>query len=386
MDLITFYFLAIGTLLASCGLTYWEHRTQQRRSRELKILAAGYLTLAVGCTAASFRHDLPGALGSALSNVVIEAGYLLVLHGVAALSGRHYRGFSIGLGGVLALVWIVGGARWQDAIWNFASALPIAIASGMTARELAKSDGNHWGQARRIAVIVSGVHGVFYAARACVLPWVAASFGPHLLPVVGKITMYEGVLYSVILPMTLLRLVRDEAHAELLRESTTDYLTGLGNRRWFFEEGARAIREGAACVLAIDLDQFKTINDRHGHHAGDEVLKSFARVARSVLGRDAVLARIGGEEFAAVLLHRDGQRARALGDAIVGRFAHAVSFDADAAQIRATVSIGLALSDADGAALPELLASADRALYAAKSAGGNRLVVAGEAVASVTFA
>ncbi|KIG07679.1 GGDEF domain-containing protein [Caballeronia concitans] len=377
VDLLTLYLLAIGTLLASSGMTLWEHRSHPGRSRQLKILAAGYATLALGCAAAAMRRDLPGAWGSALSNLVIVGGYLLMLHGVAALNGRQHRRASIGILVALATTWALGGARWLDLIWAYASAVPIAIACGMTSRELLRNDGSAGQQSRRIAAIVSGGHALFYAARAFVLPWMVTWFGQGVLIVVGKITMYEGVLYSVVLPMTLLRLVRDEAHGQLVRESNTDYLTGVGNRRWFFEEGARIVTERGAsrcvAVLAIDLDQFKTINDRYGHQAGDDVLKSFSAIARNVLGPHAVLARIGGEEFAAVLADHDGIRARTAGESIVRRFAGVTAHGADAVAIRATVSIGLAVSDRDAPTLALLLASADEALYRAKSLGGNRL-------------
>ena len=191
--------------------------------------------------------------------------------------------------------------------------------------------------------------------------------------------MYEGVLYSVVLPMTLLRLVREEAHGELLRESQTDYLTGLGNRRWFFEEGSRAMREGGSqpvALLAIDLDHFKSINDCYGHETGDVVLKSFAQVAQSVMGPDAIVARIGGEEFAALLPRHDSLRAKEVGEAVVRRFAATVSHRIDGVAIQATVSIGLAHSAGSVPVLADLLAAADRALYAAKARGGNRLELA----------
>jgi diguanylate cyclase (GGDEF)-like protein len=209
------------------------------------------------------------------------------------------------------------------------------------------------------------------------LPWIAASFGAGALAAIGKFTLYEGVLYSVILPMTLLKFVRDEAHADLLRESQTDYLTGLGNRRWFFTEAARVMSEATAshpvACLALDLDNFKAINDRFGHESGDEVLKSFARVTRDVLGRQAIFARMGGEEFVALLPSHDAWGAKETGEKLLRRFAQTVSHEADGIQIRATVSIGMAQSGKDASTLTELLAAADRALYSAKSLGGNRL-------------
>lgn len=380
VDLITFYLLAIGTLFASCGLTLWEHRTHPRRSKELRILAAGYATLAIGCAAAAFRRDLPGAIGSGLSNCVILSGYLLVLQGVASLNRRTYVAGSVGMLVVMALTWVLAGGRWEAGVWNYVSALPISVASCLTSRELLRNDGMKRLKSRHIAVLVSGGHGLFYAFRAFVLPGLVALYGQNMLPFLGKITMYEGVLYSVILPMTLLALIREETHGRLLQESQTDYLTGLGNRRWFFEEGTRAIRDAhlsrPVSLLAFDLDHFKTINDRYGHETGDVVLKSFARITRSVMGTEAILARIGGEEFVALLPGYDCVRAGEVGEAIVERFAATVAHTANGIDIYATVSIGLAQSESAVSTLAELLASADRALYSAKSLGGNRLELA----------
>jgi diguanylate cyclase (GGDEF)-like protein len=184
--------------------------------------------------------------------------------------------------------------------------------------------------------------------------------------------------------MTLIKLVREETHGALVKESQTDYLTRLGNRRWFFEQGARLIEDGKGrvpvAVLAFDLDQFKAINDRYGHQKGDQVLQSFAETARGMLGADAILARIGGEEFAALLSGDAAGRAAALGDAIARRFAETISDQVDNIGIPATVSIGLAQYELDAPPLAEALAAADRALYRAKAQGGNRLVAAGPAL------
>ncbi|CAN7292150.1 diguanylate cyclase domain-containing protein [Caballeronia sp. 15711] len=379
-DLLTLYFLIIGTLFASSGMTLWEHRTHPRRSKELKILAAGYATLAIGCAAVTVRTKLPGATGSALSNLVIVTGYLLVLQGVASLSGRQYRNSSIALLILLALTWAVAGARWADSVWYYASAIPIALASGVTSFELLRCEGMKLMPSRHIAVLVTGIHTLLYAARAFILPLLATRYGRDVVSVASNVTMYEGVLYSVVLPMTLLKLIREETHGELLRDSQTDYLTRLGNRRWFFEEGARVILDAEPrrpiSLLAFDLDLFKTINDRYGHKTGDEVLKVFGDVARSVVGPDAILARIGGEEFAALLPRHDSLRAKDVGETVVKRFAETIPHRIDGVAIQATVSIGLAQLGAEAPTLADLLAAADAALYNAKSLGGNRVVLA----------
>ncbi|MCX5541202.1 GGDEF domain-containing protein [Paraburkholderia sp. CNPSo 3076] len=387
VDLLTIYFLLIGTLLASSLMTLWEHRTHPARSKALRILAGGYATLATGCAAVLVRADLPGVWGSALSNLVIMAGYLLVLHGVATLNGRQYRAGSIALLALIALTWATWGARHPQAMWYYASALPIALVSAMTSRELLRGDGIKGGQSRHVATFVTGFHALFYVFRTFVLPLLGSRYGDGFVALVSKITMYEGVLYSIVLPMALIKLIREETHGQLLRESQTDYLTRLGNRRWFFEEGERVMSEigtrqpgarqpGArqpVSLLAFDLDHFKTINDRYGHKTGDEVLKTFAEIASSAMGPEAILARIGGEEFAALLPGHDRVRAKAVGEAIARRFAQTAMNKVDGVAIRATVSIGLAQHGHEASTLSDLLAAADAALYSAKALGGNRL-------------
>ncbi|WP_423191986.1 diguanylate cyclase [Cupriavidus sp. H18C2] len=380
VDLLTLYLLAIGTLLASAGMMFWEHRANPRHSRALRVLAAGFATIAIGCAGVLFRRTLPGALGSALCNLVILSGYLLVLNGIAALSGRRYRVSAAVVLVGMAGIWVVSGARWMDLVWNHISAFPIAAVSAMTAREMLRCDAMKPFFARHIVVAVTGIHAVLYLGRAFLLPWLVSAYGPALQAAASKVTMYEGVLYSVILPMTILKMIREENHGQLLQESLTDYLTRLGNRRWFFEQGHRILggagARGPVAVLAFDLDQFKAINDRYGHHAGDEVLKSFAAIAREVVGADTLLARIGGEEFAALLSGDDARRAQALGEAVAKRFAENVSARTGNVGIPATVSIGLAQFDGPAPALGDALAQADRALYRAKALGGNRLEVA----------
>lgn len=356
-------------------MTFWEHRTHPKRGRSLRILAAGFITLALGCAMALYRREFPGVLGSAAANLIILGGYLLILAGVASFSGRRYRWLPAGVLVGMGLVWAVGGTRWQEPIWNHVSSIPIALVSGLTAWEMLRCAPMKSLPSRYVVVAAAGIHTLVYTSRAVALPWLVTAYGPAMQALASKITIYEGVLYSVLLPMALLKLVREEAHSHLLKESQTDYLTRLGNRKWFFEEGARAIEGGARplALLAFDLDHFKAINDAHGHHTGDRILASFAEIAQDIVGRRAVLARIGGEEFAALLTGDEARRARMLGEEIARRFAEAIPRQADSMGIPATVSIGLAQYEHEAPSLAAGLAAADRALYRAKALGGNRL-------------
>ncbi|MGO4319607.1 GGDEF domain-containing protein, partial [Agrobacterium sp. MCAB5] len=127
-------------------------------------------------------------------------------------------------------------------------------------------------------------------------------------------------------------------------------------------------------LLAFDLDHFKAINDRHGHQTGDKVLQLFAETAREEAGPDALIVRLGGEEFAALLPRCDHSQALSRGLAIASRFAKAAA-RAEGLETHATVSIGLAAPDCHD--LAGMLASADGALYRAKALGRNRLETAG---------
>ncbi|KAG1243773.1 hypothetical protein G6F68_015705 [Rhizopus microsporus] len=170
-------------------MIFWELRAHPLRRKTLRMLGTGFATLAMGCVLVLFRRDLPGAFGSALSNLVILSGYLLVLNGVASLRGREYRAGSVARLAVMALVWAVAGTRWQDVVWAYASAVPIALISGMTSLEMLRCRAMQALPARRIIVVVTAIHALLYAGRAGVLPWMVATFGHEVLWAASNITI-----------------------------------------------------------------------------------------------------------------------------------------------------------------------------------------------------
>jgi diguanylate cyclase (GGDEF)-like protein len=378
-DLLTLYVLAIGTLLVSAGMTAWERQALPARRGALGLLSLGYVTLAVGCAAATARSMTAGVMISALSNLVIVGGYLLILNGVARLAGRSHRMKSGALLVLLAGAWAIVGVDGREAMWSYGSALPIALVSALTSWEALRSETFRPLRGRRIVAIVTGVHAVLYLGRALVLPGAAMWYGPEVLSIAGKITLYDGVLYSVCLPMALLALVREEAHRQILEVSRTDYLTGLGTRRWFFEQAAQALggrTHPQATLLVFDLDHFKAVNDRYGHAAGDAVLRVFGQILRNTLAPRAIAARMGGEEFVALLPSVDARHGCEIGEIVARRLAETIIAGDDGAVVSATVSVGVAEYGIGTSNLADLLAAADRALYLAKALGRNRVETA----------
>jgi diguanylate cyclase len=187
--------------------------------------------------------------------------------------------------------------------------------------------------------------------------------GPLLFvfPIMVGLTAYQ-----------LSRRVRQQ-NRELAALSRTDGLTRLPNHTAWLEaverEFARSKREGSSmAVLMLDLDHFKTINDAHGHPAGDEVLRGVAEVLQEALRLHDVPGRYGGEEFGVLLPGSDVSAA----EAIAERIRKKIEWASFAGELKVTASVGCAALDAKDLFAASLVARADRALYAAKAAGRNR--------------
>ena len=169
--------------------------------------------------------------------------------------------------------------------------------------------------------------------------------------------------------------------AALHGQANTDARTGLLNSRAFDRalEGALASRqEGESFgVLMLDLDNFKAVNDRHGHPAGDEALRAFAGVLRSCMRDGDVAARYGGEEFAVLIAGVDDVGGLAVAERIRGRTEATLVSLAPGVTERLTVSIGLSMAPLQASEAISLLRLADEALYGAKQAGRNRVTYLG---------
>ena len=168
---------------------------------------------------------------------------------------------------------------------------------------------------------------------------------------------------------------------ELRQLATRDALTGLLNRRAFDTlltgEIDRARRLGHPLTLVLlDLDHFKTINDTHGHPAGDAVLAASAQLLESEVRSIDRVARIGGEEFAVLLMETAEGDGLAVAQRLVEAMRSRPVTVADGVTLAVTVSAGVAALSAQGGAEAGLTASADKALYAAKRGGRDRAVLA----------
>ncbi|MFQ5597389.1 MAG: diguanylate cyclase [Nitrospiria bacterium] len=173
-----------------------------------------------------------------------------------------------------------------------------------------------------------------------------------------------------------------QVRAEELKEiSITDPMTGLLNRRYFqerlTEEIERTRRHGLPiCLMMIDIDDFKQINDKYGHLMGDEVLKRVAQIIRNTIRTIDVASRFGGEEFTVILPHTSKEDAALIAQRLCNSISDGGDFKKKVLGMQnVSASIGLASFPEDADSIYELIDSADRALYEAKHTGKNRVVI-----------
>jgi diguanylate cyclase (GGDEF)-like protein len=227
------------------------------------------------------------------------------------------------------------------------------------------------------AAILLAFHGLFYLARfLAVLSPAASHLQASLGDPLNSIAMLETLVVAIVLGFLFLSGAKDEVLLHYRRAALVDPLTGVSNRRGFEAEAkrmlARAVRDGTStALLLLDLDHFKTVNDKWGHLAGDAALRQFASTVATELRGGDLLARLGGEEFAVALADCMSDQAEALAERIRSAVA-ALRVRAGAADICLTVSIGVA-SIRDTDSLDALLKEADSALYRAKAGGRDRV-------------
>jgi diguanylate cyclase (GGDEF)-like protein len=198
----------------------------------------------------------------------------------------------------------------------------------------------------------------------------AGAFTPDMMQLVAR------VAESVGLAMANARLMRT-----MEGQAMSDALTGLRNARFFDPyleqelEAAQRDRQPTS-VIMLDLDHFKTFNDTYGHPAGDEALRTFARVVGSVVRSSDVAARYGGEEFIVALRHSSLEDARQIGEKIRLAVEQMVVELGPGRYGRITASLGVASTEGHVQDMKSLVALADAALYRAKESGRNRVEVA----------
>lgn len=200
----------------------------------------------------------------------------------------------------------------------------------------------------------------------------------HALYYIGHALFVGTPLIAFFLAVTVFQI---KLQRKLWRLSRKDGLTGLNNRRAFFNKtiaARKACKEGV--LLMLDADFFKTINDRYGHHAGDTCLRSIAYTLRRNVRESDIIGRIGGEEFAIYLKNTTADQAQVIGERLTKPIAFRTKTDE---HLTVTLSIGATIA-APALTLDGIFAAADGALYEAKQNGRAQIVFSNSPLPGLT--
>jgi diguanylate cyclase (GGDEF)-like protein len=377
LDVSTLYLVAtmvaamLGTMLLFFG--------KQENIPALKWWGTAYLLGAASVALWTLGGD---RLGEMLPPALSAVGFMAC--GMVWNASRVFHGRRPNLPGL-----VLGAIAWIAAVMTVApeaSAMRITVGAGIVAIYAALTAAELWSERRRtlqkrwLAIVVPVLHGFVL-----MLPILLGDLlHPHDKMLSGSIwvTVFsvELVLYAVGTVFVIFMLVSERTVMAHRTAASMDPLTGMLNRRGFAEATSRVIEREAnagrpVTVLIFDIDHFKSINDRFGHPAGDEILKLFATVVVNTLRISDLSGRIGGEEFAA-LLPCSLEEGVIAAERVREAFADS-GIVVEEGPVDTTVSIGVAGGPA-GTELEVLLASADTALYQAKRSGRNRVEAAEE--------
>jgi len=233
------------------------------------------------------------------------------------------------------------------------------------------------------AIVMFFAHGALFLLRTpmiALLPPASVGSGGVYGSVWMTVLSFEVLLLTISSAFLLLAMAKERTELRHRKAAMFDPLTGIANRRSFLHDASMLAKLHIAnprptAFLVIDLDHFKSINDRFGHAVGDRVLEIFTEAARKSMRGSDLVGRLGGEEFAAVLADTSREKAVAVAERIRDTFAQ-MAQEVDGHPVCGTVSIGLVHCLERTLDVTELLAQADHALYYAKERGRNRVEVA----------
>ena len=317
-----------------------------------------------------------------LANALLFTAFALTWTGARVFDHRRPRPILLFAGAALWLV--VGHLPAVAASWEVRALLSSGIITAYTwatAYEFWRGRSEPL-VSRWPAIFMLFAHGALYLLRT---PFGAMLSGSPMRngafeSVWMTVLSFEALLFTISIAFILLAMAKERTEHRHKTAALVDPLTGISNRRAFLQDGEARLKRQAIdprpiAVMLLDLDNFKSVNDRFGHAIGDRVLQQFADVASNCMRRADLFGRLGGEEFAAVLVDATRERAVAVAEQIRASFATATC-EVDGRPVVATVSIGVVISYDAVLDISALLAQADHALYRAKDNGRNRIEVA----------
>ncbi len=374
MDLRTL-FIAQTCALGATAAMLWAARGEADRHNGLRTWMFAVTAQGIAYLLLAYAGSLPVLLSALLGNALGALSVALFFVAIRQFLGRPIRlGWLLAMGISVTAVATIAGAHYAGAtIFNGFAYGWMELLNG---RALWRRPGEGLGAVQRLVATTCLLMGTLLPLRALALAFADGGADYLNMPLTWQQPIYVfGFLYIIVTNLGFLQMCKMRAEAEVRQQALTDGLTGLANRRALDEALARAlataVRSGQPfAVVMADLDHFKAINDRFGHHAGDQVLAGFAVRLQAGLRAQDLSFRYGGEEFSILLPGTDASGALVLAERLHQQVAVAAAEGVPAQR----ASFGVAVWQPDDT-VDTLLGRADRALYRAKSLGRDRVEI-----------
>ncbi|MDD2107646.1 GGDEF domain-containing protein [Pseudomonas asiatica] len=368
--------LTISIALAAAAALYLAIEWRSVREPSLLFWSAGFATITIGSTLALLR-----GIGLLLIGIWFANGLLVVAHWfflVGVLRFTQVRLSRIWLSVVLvwfALLLMPVGPQWSK-VMLMVNSLLVALLT-LKASWLLRPHGKSLSVGAVQLRYVLLAHGLFYAAKAiiAITPGTLidlATFGGLII----QVSLVEGAMAIMLIALSMTGTVRYRREERIARLAARDPLTALYNRRALevragpFFKAVDSAQPGA--LLLIDIDNFKLVNDLHGHVAGDRLLIALSEMIRTVLPERSLAARLGGDEFVILLCGASSERVMELGGLLREQFQQYASKTVPTPQ-PVTLSIGANLFDQPPTSLAALIEQGDVALYQSKRGGRDSI-------------
>jgi diguanylate cyclase (GGDEF)-like protein len=368
----------IKALLGMLFLVFW---LKEQRSPWFVWWSATFLLGAVAAGLFMFRGAADDLISIGIGNSALVAAFVCCWQGARVFDRRRPLWIPVL---VLPAVWFgacfipgfIGDAASRIVVSSVLVAPLLALAAVECWRGREESLPSRW----PVIVLFTSLS-LFFAARIPLIDVLPFPFGA--LPMQpGWVGAFNLILFfhTLLLTVLIVALGKERLELDQRTKAQTDPLTGALNRRAFVSRGGRLllrheIEKKPLCLLFLDIDHFKSLNDRFGHSGGDDVLVTFVQVVHDNIRPTDFLFRMGGEEFCCLLPDTRTEQAYRVAERIRHQF-EAATVSIAGTPVRATVSLGIASSDTFGYDADTLMRRADAAVYVAKRQGRNRVAVA----------
>ncbi|MBK5009910.1 diguanylate cyclase [Pseudomonas sp. S60] len=368
--------LTISIALAAAAALYLAIEWRSVREQSLLYWSAGFATITVGCTLALMR-----GIGLLFIGIWFANGLLVVAHGLFLLGvlrftqDRVSRAWLVIVVIWFALLMLPAGPEWSK-VMLMANSLLVASLT-LKASSLLQPHGQSLSVGAVQLRYVLLIHGLFYVIKAiiAIAPGTLidlANFGGLII----QVSLVEGAMAIMLIALSMTGTVRYRREERIARLAARDPLTALYNRRALevragpFFKDVSAVRPGA--LLLIDIDNFKLVNDLHGHIAGDRLLVALSEMIRAVLPERSLAARLGGDEFVILLSGASNERVLELGGMLREQFQQYARVTVPTTEA-VTLSIGANVFDQAPVSLAALIEQGDVALYQSKRGGRDSI-------------